>query len=840
MRICIAIGLLSVFLLSSCASGNGYREDFAAAHDRMWIGPQFWANRLQDWQIKDNRLECLEARQKKPYRTVHLLGCSVAEENGDIEISFKTGLISAGEVSEKALTGVLTGAGGGLDYRAASVVHSSPGPGGGIIAGINSKGVAIISDFTVKGVPVLAQGQAPKGPLPAEVLLTLKINTTGGVRNMLLIARDASDDSIISRAAHENIPASKLAGNIALVSHPGTGKKTGRFWFDDIRIKGAKGHNDRSCGPVICSQHTLSDHVLNLTAQMMPISEQGNLTVSLEINESKRWKEVSKVQISRPAYIAEFQVDNWYYKHDVSYRVKYNLATQSGKPVTHYFEGTIRHNPAEKDTITVAAFTGNHNNARGVESGYYKWDENLWFPHTDMTSNVLKQKPDILFFSGDQIYESQSPTGAERNNADYLYKWYFWCWAYRDLAKDIPCICIPDDHDVFQGNLWGQGGRKAKRQGDGGYVMSAEFVKLVEATQTSHLPDPYDPTPVKQGIGVYYTAVNYGDISFAVLEDRKFKTGEKSEETKSGNPDKLVLLGSRQLQFLRDWSADYHGNIQMKVALSQTVFCCQHTSWGGNLTKKNKPSVDFDSNGWPVRGRNEALDAIRRGFGFMIGGDQHLATIIHHGTDSFNDSGWSFCVPSVANFYPRAWRPAQPGGHHTEGMPDYTGEYLDGFGNKITVWAAANPGPTTGKEPAILHDKSPGYGIVHFKKSDRQITMECWPRYADPADPTTGRQYPGWPKTITQEDNYSREAVETLPLLKISGNLKNPVIQVIDESNDEIIYTLRIKGDTYKPRVFKAGSYTIKVGKQGTAKMQVLKSIKSLPLTSNEEIEIVF
>ncbi|MBA7620561.1 hypothetical protein ES703_27912 [subsurface metagenome] len=106
-------------------------------------------------------------------------------------------------------------------------------------------------------------------------------------------------------------------------------------------------------------------------------------------------------------------------------------------------------------------------------------------------------QPDLLFFSGDQVYEGASPTRPDLSNIklDYLYKWYLWCWAFRDLARDIPCIAIPDDHDVYQGNLWGAGGRKTDQDNRGGYVHSAEFVKLVERTQASHLPDPYDPTP---------------------------------------------------------------------------------------------------------------------------------------------------------------------------------------------------------------------------------------------------------------------------------------------------------------------------------------------------------
>ncbi|MFG0332401.1 MAG: hypothetical protein ACF8TS_03470, partial [Maioricimonas sp. JB049] len=35
---------------------DGFRTDFSARGGRVWIGADFWANRLQDWRVADNRL----------------------------------------------------------------------------------------------------------------------------------------------------------------------------------------------------------------------------------------------------------------------------------------------------------------------------------------------------------------------------------------------------------------------------------------------------------------------------------------------------------------------------------------------------------------------------------------------------------------------------------------------------------------------------------------------------------------------------------------------------------------------------------------------------------------
>ena len=39
-------------------------------------------------------------------------------------------------------------------------------------------------------------------------------------------------------------------------------------------------------------------------------------------------------------------------------------------------------------------------------------------------------------------------------------------------------------------------------------------------------------------------------------------------------------------------------------------------------------------------------------------------------------------------------------------------------------------------------------------------------------------------------------------------------MQVIDESAGEIVYTLRIKGNEFRPKVFSKGTYTVRVGEQ--------------------------
>jgi hypothetical protein len=117
--------------------------------------------------------------------------------------------------------------------------------------------------------------------------------------------------------------------------------------------------------------------------------------------------------------------------------------------------------------------------------------------------------------------------------------------------------------------------------------------------------------------------------------------------------------------------------------------------------------------------------------------------------------------------------------------------------------------------------------------------MECWRFLFDASNSKPGDQFPGWPKTIHVRDNDGRAAVGYLPTIKVQG-ISDPVVQVIRESDGEVVYTLRIKGESYKPKVYAAGHYTIKVGDQDADRMKTIKNVKSLGLTANKTLTVNF
>jgi alkaline phosphatase D len=154
-------------------------------------------------------------------------------------------------------------------------------------------------------------------------------------------------------------------------------------------------------------------------------------------------------------------------------------------------------------------------------------------------------------------------------------------------SEKKPVINLPDDHDVFQGNLFGAGGRKFPEningfaRDHGGFMMPPEWVNLVMVTQTSHMPDPFDPEPAKQGIHVLYTDWKYAGISFGIIEDRKFKSGpaavipeeagirdafvtNKAYDISKESFPEAELIGERQMEFLKQWIEDWSENTEFQ------------------------------------------------------------------------------------------------------------------------------------------------------------------------------------------------------------------------------------------------------------------------------------
>lgn len=794
--------------------------------DMVWLGPEYWANRLQDWQIVDGKLECLKLG---PNRNVHWLTHQISNKGEVFSMSVRLQINEKFSAQMEGVMGFSVGLKGNFPgYQSACIT------GKGIEVGVDSKGRLVV------------------GPNRSEVLTNIE-TLTRGVRLQakmgeaeLELSLFGPDEKELGRFTYKSEAPQEWTGNVALLVHHPDDISEETEWkvrFAEWQISGDKvlDKPDQLFGPICFTQYTLEQGILKLTAQLTPLDPR-HTQVTLSIHRQGNWQQVSSQGMRSDSRTSHFRLENWDEKRDCLFRVTVSFPDRQGKPLIYTYEGTIAAEPVDKNTLVAMAMSCNGD---------------FGFPDSEVVVHGLKHDPDVILFLGDQIYERNGGYGVQNDppylkaDLDFLRKWYLFGWSYRDLFRNRPSICLPDDHDVFHGNVWGEGGEKTiqegsakEKQDSGGYKLPADWVNMIQICQTSHMPDPYDPTPIKQGIGVYYTGWKYGGIDFAIIEDRKFKSAPKNyfpdeADVENGfaqnlkfdfknyqEPEVLQLLGDRQMQFLKEWTEDWTGNIHMKALLSATSFMTLQTLPEGTINDSVTSRLeipekgeyvqgddltrDMDSNGWPVARRNEVVSLLRKSHAVHIVGDQHLPSVGQYAVDEFGDGSFVFTVPALGNVFPRRWWPPK---HRRVrpflGRPDYTGDFFDGFGNKITVFAAASP-YRSHRTPALLYDRSTGYGIVKFDKSTRKIKFECWPRYTDPETQKEG-QYADWPIEINQSDNFGYTSGFQLATIQVTG-LDLPVLKIYDASSGELISAIRMTEQGVTPRVPKAGKYTARIG----------------------------
>ena len=820
--------------IASAADTAEWASNWSNCPDRVWLGPDFWSNPLQDWRIANGRIECTNAAVD---RNVHLLTRALGDKEGAFATSVRIGRADGSALGRgQGSVGFRLGVRGPLpDYRNALIF------GRGLDAGLTSDGGLFIG--------ASAEAKAGTAKLDAtEAVLRLTGTPAGDSYALTLSVADKSGRELGS--VTKTMPRERCSGGLVLVNNfgvataAGGGGKAGKakkvgggatpgglgmFWFADWRLSGPKveTHPDRAFGPLLFSQYTLSGGVMKLSVQLPPIGAGDAQTVRLQTKSGADWKTVGEEHIHPEARVAAFRVNHWDASKDTPYRLVYVLQFKDGRKEDHVWTGTVRRDPVDAPVLSVADISCNIHAA---------------FPNAPYLANVAKLNPDLLAFVGDQFYESSGGYGIIRSPTDkamldYLRKWYLHGWTWRELMRDRPSVSLPDDHDVYQGNLWGEGGRiQGPTQESGGYTMPADWVNVVYRSQTAHHPDPYDPTPSEQGIIQYYGAFTYGRVSFAVVADRQYKSGPEGKVPPTGDRGDhvvdpkfvpktadvpgLVLLGGKQEQFLREWARDWRG-AEMKAVVSQTIFTSFPTTHGGG---REVLRGDYDSNGWPQTPRNRVLREMRKAFAFHLAGDQHIPGVVHYGVDTHRDAGVAFAGPAMNCGYTRWWEPDRAPWTQPK-QPGIIGDFTDSFGNPMTVLAVKN-GAEVARSPDViemLEQKSSGLGLVRFDKRRRKIVIECWPYRADVTKP--GTQWPGWPLEIDLLDNYGRKAAGHLPALAISG-VKQPLIEVMEQATGELVYALRVAEPKFTPHVFAAGKYTVRVSDPDTGKSAEVKNLE--------------
>lgn len=701
---------------------------------RTWIGPDWWANPLYDWSLRNGAVISV-AKQK---RTLCLLTAEVSPSLGsrfEMEVNIEL-LDRSGEtrkyLKRQVAAGFRIGRQGEIgDFRN-----------------------ALISAKKIFDAKVNRQGNLILGPK----IGTQKIDLFQGSFTLRLFGETFGRFVRLSLTATQRgkrvnlsvfVPKKALAGGISLLSDGPIREikstSPAQFAFRKFSLKGdlVRQFPTRSFGPILWSQYTLNQGTLRVSAQLAPLDKPQQVTMWVKATRSK-WRKVSTSKTDSFGRIAIFTIFNWNSKTNKVYEIR--TQWEGGN---YAWSGVVRREPSPKKRLKIACFS--------CDNGYL-------FPLPQMVQQVQRQNPDMLFFAGDQIYEVTGGfqvmlRGPIRVTIlDFLRKYYLFGWTWRVVLRDRPSVILPDDHDVFQGNLFGNGGIRLQDGnpplwGEGGYLMPGPWVNAVERAQMGHLPNPAVNMTLPIGTKARFTSMTYGGVGFAILEDRKFKTGidavPRSLQKSGGGAN---LLGLPQEQFLRKWTNDWRGH-SMKCALSQTMFAAPKTHYGWNL---DRSKFYFDNGAWPRRARDRVVRMLAQGRAFSIHGDQHLGMLARIGVRNFNDGGYAFMVPGTANGWPRAWWPGlRPNMSPTKGRK-FTGKYYDDAGIPLNVLAVANPDPQIANLRLALprqetnavelgYKRGSGYGVVEFDKVSKRVRVSL---YRLPKEGRKNEMFEGFPRIL--------------------------------------------------------------------------------------------
>lgn len=730
---------------------------------RTWLGESYWANRLQDWQLNNGRMECLKGGRGYEVRTVSILTRSLNDKHEPARIQAKFGQLDR---NQGGFAGFLLGVGEGkLDYRASALAQRASGTGGGFMAVISADGELSFRDFTgtndaLKFENLTGTGKANIGSIQdKEILLDCHIDPVNdGKFDVRLIATDAMSQKELGFIVRTGVDAQELVGGMMLLSSPPSRKPGTRWWISDVATGGGKVDADesRQLGPVIGCMHSLNRTTMKMTAQFMPVdlTQCSKARLDYRIQGKSEWTKgpVSQIEVG---FVALFRVDTW--NPDKTY--EYRIVCPHEEERTLY-DGLVVKDPGDARELKVALYSCVIPTAKSLDAIKYErripeerqlgryTKDNIFFPHNEIRENCDSHDPDLYVFVGDQYYETY-PTRWERESpevkTDTLYRWYLWYWSFRDSVRNRPCIVLADDHDILQGNVWGNSGNNSDmpKEEQGGYKYDKSMVRMVFRMQQGHNPDAYDPTPIKYDIPVSYGSFVYGGTSFAVIEDRKFKSpvNDKIDPKKATGS----LLGERQEAFLKEWA---------KMDKGLPKVCVTASVWGSpQAVEKGEALLDYDANGYPFDGRTRAVKLLKDAGAIGLAGDMHLATLSRQGINDYEDGPLFFAGPAIAAFWQRwfyGWNKLE---NQRDNNPN-TGNFIDSFGNKMRVLAVANPKISyenfsdekkNNYWGNFLDDralKSEGYGIVRVNHKMQYFELECWPW---DVDPDKGEQFEGWP-----------------------------------------------------------------------------------------------
>ena len=753
-----------------------------SAENSLWLGGDWWGNRMQDWCMRDGVIR-FSGNPKQPMLVATWLPGEI-RSGGDGFIASVTVDFGSGGPAADAWAGVLLGIGEGkLDPGLWHYVFGLGGKGGGFVVAIASDGSLTLRDRRIensRNPKILATGEGSPGTNGASPYrLEIRARPTGG--RFELVAESRLDGKIVSSLKVADLDADDFIGGLGLIVQPPIPNNSSFHpSFSGFQVEGGSvvRSPERRFGPVAGIQFTTGAHGLKVSAQFVPTGSSAAAAPALypkarldfRPEGAARWTPSQVIPIRAPSHTALFDQPDWNRQSAAEIRIVPIDAQGRDAADELCYLGRVPAEPAGSE-LRIAQFhcprmmgIGNDELYQAVprEHPFERFtSRNLLLPNQGALDRIKAQRPDLLLFTGDQIYEGV-PTMPEFEASgtplfeDYIYKWMVFLRAFGSITRTVPAVTMPDDHDVFLGNFWGWSGNpppgkpgKPGYKKDHGWPFAPAFYNLVVETQSGHLPVPLGAPATPQGLNSYGTVMDFGGTSFAIVEGRSHKSPPLKKFR--DHPENASLLGADQEAWLKTWPERLKDDTP-RFVITQTYFVNAMTDSEGNVY-----ADATDSDGWPKPARDRAVKLFRDAGAVLLAGDIHNSVLLKLGVDGPDDGPYQFIPLAFGQFFQRWWEPANPGGGWKTGDAPYTGQFSDVLGNPFRVIACANPkismkealgaGFKAGGRLIIDPDLTrAGYAFVVVDRAKGTIRFEHWDRDAKAGSPP--EQFPGWPVEV--------------------------------------------------------------------------------------------
>jgi len=244
-----ALGLALV-ASTACSAGAGeFKSNWDKTPDRVWIGPDWWANRAGDWRIHDGRLECVQPGMRAAYLTTRTL-------RGSFQLSVRTGMLGKPDsLDQCGFTGFFFSNMGKDNYKTEDLLRSSTSLKT-FLAGLDSESRLMV--FLTRDAGMVSKKQLARHEnedirlefraVPVGKGYSLEFaafdHKTGKLLDRLPLDGDDEYPPDLPRPIDGEFPAEPLNGYVALIAGSPSATDGGeprtplRYWYRDFELSG--------------------------------------------------------------------------------------------------------------------------------------------------------------------------------------------------------------------------------------------------------------------------------------------------------------------------------------------------------------------------------------------------------------------------------------------------------------------------------------------------------------------------------------------------------------------------------------------------------------------------